>query len=162
MKKILLTIIMPFLAMQSAYAQSIYFESGFADKDPNSNSLRVSNDSASSLWIIPVGSYNTGNSSYYRAVTTTDGVTTSRTAIYGISAGSGATASYLQLFNAAKASVTLGTTSPDVVVSVPANSRVSYNSTQGINFGTGLTVASTTDRQNSTVAVSDVVLEYKT
>ena len=76
---------------------------------------------------------------------TVDGVKGSSAVLYSIivnnSANSGA-ASYVKLFNVASGSVTIGTTSPDEVIYVPASAIVTQfyytSSAPGKTFGTAL------------------------
>lgn len=57
---------------------------------------------------------------------------------------------YVQVFNAASASVTLGTTAPDLSLGIPATSAANVEFTNGIAFGTAITIAITTTRSGST------------
>lgn len=58
--------------------------------------------------------------------------------------------SHVQVFNAASGSVTLGTTSPTYVLTIPANSAANLELTCGINHSTAITVAATTTATGST------------
>jgi len=57
-------------------------------------------------------------------------------------------ASYVKLWNALSGSVTVGSTAPDEIIMVPANSSTSRpyftGSAGGVTYGTGLTVACVT------------------
>lgn len=59
-----------------------------------------------------------------------------------------AAVSYLQLFDAIAANVTVGTTTPTAVVALPASTPVNLN--LGLKFSTGLVVAATTTPTGST------------
>lgn len=64
--------------------------------------------------------------------------------------------SYVQFFNAATGSVTLGTTSPFMSIGIPANSRAALEFPHGVAFGTAISVAATTTRTGSTAPSSPV------
>ncbi len=67
--------------------------------------------------------------------------------IYGwsISNENATNARYVQIFNVAAGSVTVGTTTPDMVLKIPAASGSNFNPGGiGIAFGTAITVAATT------------------
>lgn len=110
--------------------------------------------------------------SVYSAVSSGNTVTTidaSPGQLYGISLGAGANTSlvYVQLFNAASGSVTIGTTAPLLSYDVPAGTSGGGNNPQipiqGAPFSTALSWACTTARSNSTGASSpcDINLFYK-
>lgn len=67
---------------------------------------------------------------------------------------------YIQVFNLASASVTLGTTTPDYVLPLPASSGATIALDLGCAHGTGITVACTTTRGGSTTAACDVVIWF--
>jgi hypothetical protein len=69
-----------------------------------------------------------------------------------------AAVTYVQIFNALSASVTVGTTAPDMVIGVPANSAVSLNDSLGLNFATGLTIAATTTFNGSTAPATQALV----
>lgn len=72
-----------------------------------------------------------------------------------------AAASYVQCFNAAAlGDVTLGTTTPDFVISNAASSRVAKSLTFPLYFPLGLCIFSTTTSTGATGASQDVSLEY--
>lgn len=61
---------------------------------------------------------------------------------------------YLQMFNLASGSVTVGTTTPDVEFAVPgasagAGGTLDFTIAQGIAFSTAITIAATTDSEGS-------------
>ena len=71
---------------------------------------------------------------------------------------------YLQVFNKASASVTLGSTSPDFVIPLPGiasasatGSAANWESVHGIAMSTGITVAATTGAANSTAPSNAVI-----
>jgi len=72
-----------------------------------------------------------------------------------------AAAAYVQLFNVASGSVTLGTTVPDISIGIPASGGVTLNIDKGIPFGTAISYACTTTRTGSTGATCDVNFYYK-
>jgi len=76
-----------------------------------------------------------------------------------IANGTGATA-YLQIFDLAAASVTVGTTAPSYSLAVPTLSTADLVFGKPILHATGFTVASTTGRSNSTTASQDVTIVY--
>lgn len=55
-----------------------------------------------------------------------------------------AAASYFKVYNTAVGSVTVGTTVPDMVVMVPASTKITLVLPSGVTFGTALTVCATT------------------
>jgi hypothetical protein len=73
---------------------------------------------------------------------------------------------YVQVFNKASASVTVGTTAPDFVIPIPAPSSgtngagIAQTLDLGIAMGTGITVACTTTRTGSTTVTCDVLFYY--
>ena len=71
-----------------------------------------------------------------------------------------AAATYLKLYNAASGSVTVGTTTPDVIILAPANTRISIPIPQGLAFGTALTAACLTGAgtAGTTGPTSDVIV----
>ena len=58
--------------------------------------------------------------------------------------GNAGAASYVKLWNTAAASVTLGTTAPDMVILVPASASPTLVVPKGIVFGTALSIATVT------------------
>ena len=88
-------------------------------------------------------------------------VKTGRSRVYGWQVlNNTAAIAYVQVFNKALADVTLGTTAPDYVIPLAANgeSNVSFGGI-GIDHDTGITIAATTGRANSTGAACDVLME---
>lgn len=72
-----------------------------------------------------------------------------------------AAVAYLQVFYKAAASVTLGTTVPDAVIPIPANSGVAVDSGWHINSGAaGVSLAATTTRTGLTGATCDVFIIF--
>ena len=61
-----------------------------------------------------------------------------------------ASAAYIQVFDVANASVTVGTTTPTYVIPIPATSAANVEFTNGINHGTAVVVAATTTATGST------------
>lgn len=73
-----------------------------------------------------------------------------------------AAVAYLQVFLKPAASVTLGTTAPDLVFPLPANGGLTLNLSEGwFVGGNGFSIAGTTTRTGSTGAAIDVVLAYQ-
>lgn len=62
---------------------------------------------------------------------------------------SNASAAYVQLFNVAAGSVTVGTTTPNYVAFVPANGSLTEDFVQGMAFSTAITYACTTTATGS-------------
>jgi hypothetical protein len=82
---------------------------------------------------------------------TADSIKASSAVVYSLSVNNTAngSASYLKLWNLASGSVTVGTTSPDFVLYVPANAIITLNlftsgSTPGLTFATALSAACVT------------------
>lgn len=74
---------------------------------------------------------------------------------------------FIQVFNKASASVTLGTTAPDFVIALPGiasasatGSAANWESVHGIAMGTGITVAATTTASGSTAPANAVVATF--
>lgn len=79
--------------------------------------------------------------------------------IYGWYIGnSNTSAIYVQIFNVASGSVTLGTTTPDMSLYIPASGGANVSFAGGIAMGTAITVACTTTRTGSTAPASTVDL----
>lgn len=72
-----------------------------------------------------------------------------------------AAVAYVQIFNVASGSVTVGTTAPTMSVGIPASGGVTVNWDKGIAFGTAISFACTTTRTGSTGATCDVNFFYK-
>lgn len=72
-----------------------------------------------------------------------------------------AAVAYVQIFNVAAASVTLGTTTPTISIGIPASGGVTVNFDKGIAFGTAISYACTTTRTGSSGATCDVNFYYK-
>lgn len=87
-----------------------------------------------------------------------------QTLIYTISLlNATAAEAYLQIFDADSADVTVGTTTPDIVIGVGAEGNPYYDfSAHPILLTTGFTIASTTARDGSTNAVQEVLITYST
>jgi hypothetical protein len=93
------------------------------------------------------------------AATVTD-VKVSAGTLYGLQVvNNQGAAAYIQVFNLAHASVTLGTTTPDLEMLVPANSALTYPiPATGIAFTTAISVASTTTEGGLTGSAAGVQL----
>jgi hypothetical protein len=69
--------------------------------------------------------------------------------------------SYIQVFNVASASVTLGSTSPTFVITVPANGWEDFEPVlPGIAFSTAITLAATTTASGSTAPVNNLIATF--
>ncbi len=68
--------------------------------------------------------------------------------------------SYLQMFNKLAADVSVGTTVPDFVIGIEANSSRDITFRKPIGFSIGLVIASTTERGNSTLATCETLITY--
>lgn len=72
-----------------------------------------------------------------------------------------AAVAYMQIFYKAAASVTLGTTTADAVITIPASAGVAIDAGWHINSGAvGVSIACTTSRTNNTGASCDVFIIY--
>lgn len=67
---------------------------------------------------------------------------------------------YIQLFNLASASVTLGTTAPTMVLVVPAQGGIDDYLPVPITFGTAITLAATTTASGLTAPTSTLVADF--
>jgi len=65
-------------------------------------------------------------------------------------------ATFCQVFNATTANVTLGTTTPDLVLTIPATSGANLEVSNGLTFATAISFACTTTRTGSTGPSSTV------
>lgn len=72
-----------------------------------------------------------------------------------------AAVAYVQIFNVAAGSVTLGTTAPTMSIGIPASGGATVNFDKGIAFGTAMSYACTTTRAGLTGATCDVNFFYK-
>lgn len=116
----------------------------------------------------PIPAATGGMSFFTQSLTSTKAqVKGSAGTLYGITAvNNGSALAYIQVFNKASASVTVGTTAPDYVVPVPAPSSgtagagIREEYALGMAFGTGITVACTTTRTGSTSATCDVNVNF--
>lgn len=72
-----------------------------------------------------------------------------------------AAVAYVQIFNVAHGSVTLGTTAPTLSIGIPASGGVTVNFDKGIAFDTAISFGCTTTRTGSTGATCDVNFFYK-
>lgn len=74
-----------------------------------------------------------------------------------------ATVAYIQVFDAASASVTVGTTAPDMVFGIPATGAANLEFTNGVNMGTAITLVCTTTATGSTAPGTglDLTIFYK-
>jgi hypothetical protein len=74
-----------------------------------------------------------------------------------------ATVAYLQVFDVASASVTLGTTVPDMIFAIPAASAANIEITCGVNMATAITLACTTTATGLTAPTTglDMTIFYK-
>lgn len=115
--------------------------------------------------VIPVPSGSGGNSIATAALTNTaTAVKGSAGQVYGYDIHNpNAAISYVQFFNVASGSVTVGTTAPIYSVGIPANGRVSVEWGYGIAHSTAIAIAATTTRTGSTAPGSalDVNVLYK-
>jgi hypothetical protein len=74
-----------------------------------------------------------------------------------------ASVAYIQVFDLASASVTVGTTAPDLVFGIPASSAANLEFTNGVNMATAITLACTTTATGSTAPGTglDLTLLFK-
>lgn len=119
---------------------------------------------ASTPSVIAVPATSGGTLTYDGAVTTTVvSVKSSAGQLYGYHIGnSNTTACYLQMFNVASGSVTLGTTTPTRSLFIPASFGAARTLNPGAAFGTAISIAATTTRAGSTACTNtlDVDIDY--
>lgn len=72
-----------------------------------------------------------------------------------------AAVAYVQIFNVASGSVTVGTTAPTISIGIPASGGVTVNFDKGIAFATAISFACTTTRAGASGATCDVNFFYK-
>jgi hypothetical protein len=74
-----------------------------------------------------------------------------------------ASVAYIQVFDVASGSVTLGSTAPDLVFGIPAGSAANLEFTNGVNMATAITLACTTTATGSTAPSTglDLTIVYK-
>lgn len=95
-----------------------------------------------------------------------DGIKASSAKLYSVTvdnSANGGAATYVKIFNATTGSVTLGTTSPDIVIFVPAGAILTVpfftGAAQGVTLGTALSAAAvTTGGTAGTVSPSSAVV----
>lgn len=96
------------------------------------------------------------------SISTVAAVKASSATIYSIDIdnSANAAASYTKLYNAASGDVTPGTTAPDMIIPVPASTRLSIPIPQGLAFGTAVTARTVTagGTAGTTNPTSDVTL----
>lgn len=73
-----------------------------------------------------------------------------------------AAVAYLQVFDAAAANVTVGTTAPTWYIAIPASGNVQVFTPKPIKHTTGLSLASTTTATGSSSAATSVTVFYGT
>ena len=82
--------------------------------------------------------------------------------IYSIDIDNSANAAttFTRIWNTASGSVTVGTTAPDMIIPVPASTRICVQIPAGITFGTAISCASptTAGTAGSTGPTSDVIV----
>lgn len=114
-------------------------------------------------WLVTPTPVTSGGLSVFSAsVTTVQSVKASAGQIYGWHFfNTTAAVAYVQIFNVASGSVTLGTTAPTLVIGIPASGGATVSNPSGIAFGTAISIAATTTRSNSTTAAVDCAVFYK-
>ena len=95
-------------------------------------------------------------------INTKEAVKASSTVMYHLdldNAANGAV-TYYKFWNVASGSVTVGTTDPDMVIHVPASTRIVIPIPAGLTYGTALTVAAVTTAGTGgvTAPTSDAIL----
>jgi hypothetical protein len=105
----------------------------------------------------------TGGCSIFNAsVTTAASIKSSAGQIYGYHILNTTTANaFVQIFNVASGSVTLGTTAPTLVLGIPAGGGAALSIEAGVAFSTAITIAATTTRNGSTTAACECTVFYK-
>ena len=79
---------------------------------------------------------------------TKDQVKASSTVVYMIevdNSANGAQANWLKLYNLTSGNTTVGTSTPDMIVFLPAAAKYNLSIPQGVTFGTALTIACVSD-----------------
>ena len=71
-----------------------------------------------------------------------------------------ASVTYLQIFNVASGSVTVGTTAPTISVGIPANSGWDGESLMSLNWSTAISIAATTTPTGSTAPGTGIVVNF--
>lgn len=114
-------------------------------------------------WLVATAPSTSGGLSSYSGSIggTVTAVKTSAGQVYGYHfLNTTAAVAYVQIFNLATGSVTLGTTSPTLSIGIPASGGATVNFDKGIAFGTAISFACTTTRSGSTGATVDVNFFY--
>ena len=133
--------------------------SGSAD----GGTLRVVPATGSSVSLVPATSGGLSTATAALSTTVTS-VKASAGQVYGWYVyNANSTACYLQVFNTASGSVTLGTTTPTMSLGIPAGGGANVAMPNGIAFSTAISMAATTTRAGSTACTSaiDVNIQYK-
>lgn len=71
-----------------------------------------------------------------------------------------ASVAYVQIFNVASGSVTLGTTTPTLSLGIPASSAANLMNGEGIDFSTAISIAATTTATGSTAPGTGLVTNF--
>ena len=108
-----------------------------------------------SMWSTPHDNSNTALTNSAKAVKASAGTLGG----YIIS-NPNTTMAFVQIFDVAAASVTLGTTRPNLVVGIPAQSTAHIEMTAGIKFATAIAVAATTTDSGSTAPTSGLTATF--
>jgi hypothetical protein len=115
--------------------------------------LQPGNTPNTSPWLITQNPATSGGLSIYTGSigATATSVKSSAGQVYGwYIFNSNSSTVYVQIFNVASGSVTLGTTSPTMSLGIPAGAAANVEFVNGIAFGTAITVAVTTARAGGT------------
>lgn len=117
------------------------------------------------LWVTPVPVASGGGLSFNKNIDvdeSEDAVSASPCQLYGYYFYNAATsARYLKLYNATTANVTVGTTTPDLTMPLPAGAAGHISFSHGITFSTALTIAATTgiaDNDTGAPSANDVAV----
>ena len=90
-------------------------------------------------------------------VDTVVAITVTQVLFYGFEAlNIDAAISYLQIFDVVAGDVSLGTTTPKVSIGIPANGQKGVWLEKPVVFGTAMSMAATTDQENSTAGEIDL------
>lgn len=149
----------------SAVTQPISAASAIPVSD-NSGSLTVDAPVGTPVFTTPTPSTTGGWSKVkYAAQTTTKQAVKASAGTFGgyYVYNPNATVAYIQVFDAASASVTVGTTAPDMIFGIPATGAANLEITNGVNMATAITLVCTTTATGSTAPGTglDLTIFYK-
>lgn len=125
--------------------------------------VQPGNTANSTPWLTTQSPVTTGGLSIYSASVgaTKTQVKASAGQLYGwYIYNSNSSAAYVQFFDVANASITLGTTAPTFALGIPASSGANVFTDSGIAFATAINWAATTTRTGSTAPTNTVDVNF--